>query len=73
VHQVPLVDLLLGDLELEDALLFQDRDGLQVARRSVIAVDDSTPLMTVPSAAAALKRNLGTAGSYLALTRRRCF
>ncbi len=31
VHELPLVDLLLGDLELEEALLLHDRDGLQVA------------------------------------------
>ncbi|MGH9116142.1 MAG: hypothetical protein ACRDWW_09985 [Acidimicrobiales bacterium] len=42
------------------------------SRRSAMAVDDSMPLTTVPSAAAALKRNLGTAGSYLVLRGRRC-
>ena len=31
MHQLPLVDLLLGDLELEEALLLQYRDRLQVA------------------------------------------
>ena len=69
MHQLALLDLLLRDLELKEALLLADRDRLEVPVEEAVsqdgdAVDFSMPVITDPSAAAALNRNLGTANSY---------